>query len=255
MLNRIYFSAIVIVILFIISSVLYSYIVRIESNKQVIATHEKIKNWKQSQNKERMSQSDKLFTEEGITTESMPSPTDDQTPEKSESEVDISPVDFSKPFGIEADFFDEPFAEETQPLPDSPLGYGAYPEVPTDYPTDFAWQGVIELYETDAATAANVETLHRVLFKLWAEGKRATGGIIQNGRVYPAFPKTGYVEWSERVTPSGEVIKYASALTTFKDTPDPLPENRLLQKHQVPGYITLIPFSEGGYDPSTFLSE
>ena len=179
---------------------------------------------------------------------------DETTPET--SEMDLSAVDFSKSLEIEEDF--SPgigFANESEPLPDSPLGYGAYPEVPTDYPTDFSWQGVIELYETDWTTAANVETLHRVLFKLWAEGKKATGGIIQNGLVYPAFRNTGYVEWSELVTPSGDVLKYASAVTTFGDTPDPLPEGRLLQKHQVPDQMTLIPFSEGGYDPSTFLSD
>lgn len=255
MLNRVSFSGIVVVVLFITSSVVYSYLVRRESNRQVATTHEKIKKLKHSQNKENTSQSkNRLFTEEGITTETTPSMTDDQTLET--SEIDISPVDFSKTLEIEEDFSPGiPFAEESEPLPDSPLGYGAYPEVPTDYPTDFSWIGVIELYETDPATAANVETLHRVLFKLWAEGKRATGGIIQNGLVYPAFPNTGYVEWSELVTPSGDVLKYASAVTTFGDTPDPLPENRLLQKHQVPEDITLIPFSEGGYDPSTFLSE
>lgn len=255
MLNRTSFSAIVVVVLFVISSIIYAYMVRRETNKQVAATNEKIKQLKQQQRKENTSQSDSpLFTEEGISTESMQLTTEDQSHEN--SEVDISPVDFSKPLEIEEDFLGEiPPVQETEALPDSPLGYGEYPAVPTDYPTTFSWQGVIELYETDPATAANVETLHRVLFKLWAQGERATGGIIQNGLVYPAFPNTGYVEWSELVTPSGEVVKYASAVTTFGDTPDPLPENRLLRQHQVPGGITLIPFSEGGYDPSTFLSE
>ena len=76
----------------------------------------------------------------------------------------------------------------TADAPISPFGFGAYPEVPADYPfQEQLW---------DNATPEH-ELLVRVRVKLWKQGTQTIGVMLDdnNGLIYPSIPDVIYVKW------------------------------------------------------------
>ncbi len=73
--------------------------------------------------------------------------------------------------------------------PTSPFGFGAYPEVPADYP----FRERVQLW--DNATPEH-ELLVRVRVKLWKQGTQTIGAMFdKNGLIYPSIPGVIYVKW------------------------------------------------------------
>ncbi len=131
----------------------------------------------------------------------------------------------------------------------SPFGFGPYPEIPVDYPGYPFNNG-----------SANHELIARVKVKLWKQGVRAVGGVIQNGFVYPIIPGKVYVEWKEYTNPDGTVVKYPSRIL---GAPDDLPNENLLDEvirkmegrpkvTDLPPHLEILSFDDG-IEPYEFL--
>ena len=112
----------------------------------------------------------------------------------------VSPIDETSEMLDMGDAFlpDDFVSEEAQvseDVPVSPHGFGAYPEVPADFPKDVNWSD----YEEDLPI---YELMTRVQIKLWKQGHRAMGISEEHGMMYPVIRGRVYVRWS----PSGKEI-------------------------------------------------
>lgn len=148
----------------------------------------------------------------------------------------------------EGDIFIGP---EPPPLPVSqdelvsPYGFGPYPELPEGF-------GPITWPRKNAESELRI----RVKIKLLKQGVPVEGSVMKNGLVYPIIKGICYVEWGE--TSYGR--RYLRRSTGHPDDGDymePIEEERRKRRESVtasdfPG-IQLIPYSEGGIDPYTFL--
>ena len=133
----------------------------------------------------------------------------------------------------------------------SPHGFGPYPDIPSDYPSQDVWD-----YPDDIS--AEAELLLRVQIKLWKQGTRSLGGIMRNGLVYPTILGVVYVEWKQRRLSDGTIEKIASdmrgdphkgrILMSIKQRKGELTES------DIPEDITVININEGGIDPLQFLN-
>ena len=143
--------------------------------------------------------------------------------------------------------------EETQRV--SPFGFGAYPEVPSDFPRDPIWEAV-EMYEKinqhGRGMMKAIELMDRVLIKLWNQGRRASSASMGNGLVYPGFPNTVYVRWSYIEEPDGTITRYASEKTSGPDIPESVFD--ALSEGIIPPGITILDHDADGIDPYTFLN-
>lgn len=127
----------------------------------------------------------------------------------------------------------------------SPYGFGPYPELPEGF-------GPI----TWPRKSAESELLMRVRIKLLKQGIPIEGAVMKNDLVYPIIKGIRYVEWGE--TSYGR--RYLRRSTGHPDDGDymePIEEERRKRRESVtasdfPG-IQLIPYSESGIDPYTFL--
>lgn len=127
----------------------------------------------------------------------------------------------------------------------SPYGFGPYPELPEGF-------GPI----TWPCRSAASELLTRVRIKLLKQNIPVEGVVMKNGLVYPIIKGIRYVEWGE--TSYGR--RYLRRSTGHPDDGDymeHIEEKRRKWSESVttsdfPG-IQLIPYSEGGIDPYTFL--
>ena len=87
----------------------------------------------------------------------------------------------------------------------SPYGFGPYPELPSDFPSQ-------DLWDYPDYMDANSELMLRVTVKLWKQGIRTVGSIMADGLVYPTIPGTVYIEWENKVNSDGTVKRVASAI-------------------------------------------
>lgn len=143
--------------------------------------------------------------------------------------------------------------EETQPV--SPFGFGAYPQVPSDYPESVIWEEDIEAnisqYGSEAMKAA--ELMDRVLIKLWNQGHRATSASMDsNGIVYPSFPNTVYVRWKYIEEEDGTLTRYAGALRGYQGMPDSVLDD--FAEGIIPSGIKVLDHDADGIAPYTFLN-
>ena len=140
----------------------------------------------------------------------------------------------------------EHFAE-TLPFPprESPHGLGPYPAIPPDYPRQNVWEELEKSYYDGYATI-NHELIHRVLIKLWNQGKKTDSGTLSglNGRVYPLYRDTVYIE--RREYEEGGVFSMLShgSLRQYEEA---------IRKGTQPSWIKVIPREDGGIDPYSFL--
>ncbi len=140
----------------------------------------------------------------------------------SEGSLTVKTDDISDKFSSDATLQEEDDSDETitvagrvirlSDIPDvpkvSPHGFGPFPEVPKDYNGMVVWRN-IDYYDLSHSDQRAFELLHRVLIKLWSEGKRNfKGGKIDgnNGKVYPNFSDTVYITVKDLEYPNGVVV-------------------------------------------------
>ncbi|MCY3740691.1 MAG: hypothetical protein OXH00_06715 [Candidatus Poribacteria bacterium] len=177
-----------------------------------------------------------------------------ETGEITQDAIHIEPVDLPhrlNDFGS----FNDPLGEtevihaENEGIQaESPFGYGPYPEVPADYP----WQPIWTLSDEDRAHYAQahpdgergIELMQRVGIKLWQMVQNFTGiAYSSNGRVYPNFPDTVYVDVQQ--TETGTSISVTGSFISEEDM-------ELIKNGGTPPGITVKDMSEG-IEPFSFL--
>ena len=164
--------------------------------------------------------------------------TDDTDTPRSEK-TDALPVEDAETSDLTEAFLpDTSTVEEVaENIPVSPHGFGAYPEVPSDYFRTPVWA------YPDAEFTPGHELIDRVLIKLWKQGISADGGSIENGRVYPITRGTVYVKWK------------ADAISDYIGHPDDDDEqiiSTLEDKRMLTG-IRVLDYDTAGIDPYDFL--
>lgn len=163
----------------------------------------------------------------------------DDTDTPRSAETDALPVDATETIDLTDAFLpDTSTAEEVaENVPVSPHGFGAYPEVPSDYFRTPVWA------YPDAEFTRGHELIDRVLIKLWKQGISSDGGIIENGRVYPITRGTVYVKWK------------GDAISDYIGHPDDDDEQiiSILEDKGTPTGITVLDYDTAGIDPYEFL--
>ncbi len=129
---------------------------------------------------------------------------------------------------------------ETADVPVSPFGFGPYPKVPEDYPTDVNWSS----YEDDLPI---YELMTRVRIKLWEEGQRTNGIVEENGLLYPIMRDTVYIKWSDN---GKDIIRITGHP---KDLSDDVVD-QMDESGTIPADFTVIDYDNAGIDPYKFLN-
>lgn len=129
---------------------------------------------------------------------------------------------------------------ETADFPVSLFGFGPYPKVPEDYPTDVNWSS----YEDDRPI---YELMTRVRIKLWEEGQRTDGIVEENGLLYPIMRGTVYIKWSD----NGKDIIGITGHP--KDISDDVAD-QIRESGTIPTDFTVIDYDNAGIDPYKFLN-
>lgn len=159
-------------------------------------------------------------------------------------DTDVSPIDEASELADVVDAFlpDDFVSEEAQvsaDVPVSPHGFGAYPEVPADFPKDVNWSD----YEEDLPI---YELMTRVQIKLWKQGHRAMGISEENGMMYPVIRGRVYVRWS----PSGkEILEVTGHPADMSDA-----VVNQIESDIIPAGLTVLDYDTAGIDPYEFLN-
>ena len=183
---------------------------------------------------------------------------DGLTTEQSESketqlESDLAPQEEISIEEFLAELSDEEkqtLAEEVaDELPrESVFGLGPLPDIPPDFPRQNMWEHI----ERSSRTSIGHELIGRVLIKYWNQGKKTASGVLagDNGRVYPLWKDTVYVEWAELELEDGTTDRYLShymchgSLGSYEDS---------VENGTQPSWLKVVPYEEGGVDPYSFL--
>ena len=147
----------------------------------------------------------------------------------------------------------EHFRENLPPLRESPFGLGPYPKVPPDYPRQDAFDK-IERYANASVgqTTIGHELIHRVLIKYWNQGKKTAAGVLDddNGRVYPLFKDTVYVEWRDVELEDGSTRAYLESYLCHGSLAD---YEESVENGTQPSWLKVVRREDGGIDPYSFL--
>ena len=140
---------------------------------------------------------------------------------------------------------------EDLPPPESIHGLGPYPEIPPDYPHQNIWEDLERHYDNGHATVEH-ELIHRVLIKLWNRGKKTESAILssRNGRVYPLYNDTVYVEWAEAENEDGTVEEYLGGYTSHYFLKD---YEQSVREGTQPSWLKVVLYEDGGIEPYSFL--
>ncbi len=156
-----------------------------------------------------------------------------------------------------ADILEEDWmAQEDVPAAEPPrtslFGFGVYPEIPSDYPEQDAWDAIEALYLTDPESARGQELMERVCIKLWKQGLHSVGVSrdSQTGLIYPHYPNTAYVRWAWYMDENGSPVRYAASV---KGGADLAQYQHYFAEGELPPHITVIDYEEAGIDPYQFL--
>ena len=134
----------------------------------------------------------------------------------------------------------------------SPYGFGQYPEVPSDYPTNVIWNQPEAKENLPDHALKGIELLDRVLVKLWIEGdKNFRGGCTDNGKVYPYYHNTVYVRYAQQKMPDGTIRRY---VTDAKSSPNVEYDEENLLSATFPVHLRIIELDSTGIDPYQFLN-
>ena len=132
------------------------------------------------------------------------------------------------------------------PVDGSPHGLGSYPDLPADYPHPTIWRALEDSYYQGAADIAH-ELIHRVLVKLWHSGAKVDGGVMgDNGRVYPLYADTMYVQWAHRA----DGTRYLHEVLCV---PQLVQYEGDIEKGVIPRGVRVIDQADAGIDPYLFL--
>ena len=142
-------------------------------------------------------------------------------------------------------------AEEVTPPRESLYGFGPYPEIPPDFPRQNVWDSIENSYY-DGRDSRGHELINRVLIKYWNEGRKADSGTYShnNGKVYPLWKDTVYVEWEELELEDGTTEPYLSSflchgsLGSYEES---------VENGTQPSWIQVVAYEDGGVDPYSFL--
>ena len=155
----------------------------------------------------------------------------------------VSPIDETSEILDMADAFlrDDFVSEEVlaEDVPVSPHGFGAYPEVPADFPEDVNWSD----YEEDLPI---YELMTRVQIKLWKQGHRAMGISEENGVMYPVIRGRVYIKWSRSGKEVLEVTGHPA------DMSDAIVNQ--IESGIIPAGLTVLNYDTTGIDPYEFLN-
>ena len=137
----------------------------------------------------------------------------------------------------------------------SPFGFGPYPEVPEAYrekigPPSWEWPEEIQQRQTPTRRR-RFELMGRVLIKLWNNGDREfTGATTGHGKIYPTYPKTAYVRYTQKEGPDGS-LRISGSIRAGSDFPKMSQEQ--LEKGEFPAGFHILDESSEGIDPFEFL--
>ena len=166
---------------------------------------------------------------------------DENTDTPMSDEIEALP-DETDPFDLSDVFLPDDFVSEEAPVEDvpvSPHGFGAYPEVPADFPEDVNWSD----YEEDLPI---YELMARVHIKLWEQGQKAEGISEKSGLMYPIIRGTVYIRWSR----SGkEVIGFTGHPSDMSDA-----VVNQIEAGIIPAGLTVLDYETAGIDPYEFLN-
>ena len=148
-------------------------------------------------------------------------------------------------------------ASEVVPEPElvSPFGFGAYPEVPSDFSHDPIW---IDFPNTRNALGGStmmraLELCDRVLVDLWHQGHHTDGGEIgSDDMVLPFYLNTVYVRWRYLEHPDGTTSRYAAEMASGPGVSSSVFD--AIEDEVIPSGITILDPSEHRIDPYTFLN-
>lgn len=134
----------------------------------------------------------------------------------------------------------------------SPYGFGRYPEVPSDYPTNVIWNNPGAKEHLPDHALKGIELIDRVLVKLWIEGdKNFRGGCTDNGKVYPYYHNTVYVRYAQQEMPDGTYRRY---VTSYLSSPDVEYEYEDLMSDTPPVHLRILELDSTGIDSYQFLN-
>lgn len=143
--------------------------------------------------------------------------------------------------------------EEVTPPRESVFGLGPYPEIPPDYPRQNIFDR-IERYANAEYGRSSIghELIQRVLIKYWNEGRKTDSATYSNdnGKVYPLWKDTVYVEWGDLEFEDGTTERFLrhymchGALGEYEEA---------VENGTQPGWIKVVAYEDGGVDPYSFL--
>ena len=172
--------------------------------------------------------------------------TNDLPKQGTDGDLNIDPVDVTQPSENQA-VGTEDSTEDNTDYGTSPFGYGKYPELPADYPWQPIWTLSDELRahysQAHPDGERGIELMQRVAIKLWQSGQKFTGIAYSNGRIYPNFPDTVYVDVQQ--TETGTSIAVTGSSISEEDI-------ELIKNGGTPSGITVYDMSEG-IEPFSFL--
>lgn len=148
-------------------------------------------------------------------------------------------------------------ASEVVPEPElvSPFGFGAYPQVPSDFSHDPIW---VDFPNTKNALGGStmmraLELCDRVLVELWHQGDRTDGGEIgDDDMVLPFYRNTVYVRWGYTEHPDGTTTRYAREMTSGPSMSESVFDT--ISEGTIPAGITILDPSDHKINPFAFLS-
>ena len=134
-----------------------------------------------------------------------------------------------------------------------------FPLIPDKYRLLPIWrQHVTNIWPQDISKwerhINNFVLMDKVLIKLWNQGDHdfIAAKITYEGKVYPHYPNTMYVQWKERIDKNGVKKRYISKAASSGDvrlTPEQM------QKGEIPTGIRVLDYDSSGYNPYEFLTQ
>lgn len=139
----------------------------------------------------------------------------------------------------------------------SPFGFGPYPEVPPDFPATIQvpWNWSEDLRHKFQNHLRDFELMTRVLIKLWNEGDHDfTGGEIHNGLVYPKYPKTVYVRYTEDFEEVADGFVESSSSEIYPGSGISEQDIKIIRDGETPPGIRILNMDTDGINAYKFLN-
>lgn len=142
--------------------------------------------------------------------------------------------------------------EESVPLPLSPFGFGAYPEIPEDFPEPDIFKSLASMGDSEMRKA--LELQKRLIVEFWKQGISLENvGVTgdADGKVYLLYPDVVYVKWDYWTDDDGITHRYAGVTRGHPDTAHIY--EPYLDEGKIPPGITVYELPDGYIDAYEFL--